>query len=1008
MTTPGPAPTARQSGRFGDAARLRRSITRAVALGGLTLLYVIAGKLGLAFALVHPSATAVWPPAGIAVGSLLAFGLHLWPAVFGGAFVVNITTAGSVATSLGIALGNTLEAVIGAALVRRFAGGRAAFDRPQDILRFVGLAGCASTAVSATIGVASLAVAGYAPWTEVGLIWLTWWLGDFAGILLVAPVVVLWSGGGSPVRLPRGRWLEAAGLVAALLGLGSLIFAGGATPEQHAYPLTFLCLPVLLWAAFRFGPPGTSLAVLLLSATAVSATTRGLGPFARYASHEALLLLQAFMATAALTMLPVAALVQERRRVQEGADRSEGRLRLAVEAASMGTWEWEIATGRVQWSPSLEALHGLPPGGFRGTHEAFLADVHPDDRERVAAAMQGALQSGRHAVTYRIVRPDGAVRWVEGRGELVRGATGQAERMVGLCMDVTERMRLLEQEQGARERAEEAERRFAVLADLARSITGSLHLDTVLQRIVEGAQVLCRSQVTVIFLRDGESQTLVARHRLGAGAEGYRMLSVLGATAETGSPGATCPAIRTSGEVGAAVPPELRAVAEATGIRSILLLPILFEGEAMGCLYLGHRGRDFTAEDEAVCRALAEQAAIAIHNARQFARQETARAEAVTASRAKDAFLAMLAHELRNPLSAISNAVHVLGFEQPAEGHAAAREVIGRQVGHLVRLVDDLLDVSRVIAGKIALQRQALDLAAAARRAVEVMEVRDGRGPRVTIAAESVWILADPTRLDQILANLLGNAVKYTPPEGAITVTVGQEGADALLRVQDTGMGIPPDLLPQLFELFVQGDRSPARTEGGLGVGLTLVRHLVELHGGAIAAASDGPGQGSTFTVRLPTIAPPPGSHRGSLPPARGRGARRVLLVEDNADARAMLAEVLTLEGHEVHEAADGPHGVEQAIRLRPDLTLVDIGLPGFDGHEVALRIRRDPAGATLRLVALTGYGRPEDREQALASGYDLHLVKPVDPAILLAILADAAGDDEDVQHRWGRLTLPT
>jgi signal transduction histidine kinase/CheY-like chemotaxis protein len=421
-----------------------------------------------------------------------------------------------------------------------------------------------------------------------------------------------------------------------------------------------------------------------------------------------------------------------------------------------------------------------------------------------------------------------------------------------------------------------------------------------------------------------------------------------------------------------------------------MAVPILIGAEVVGLLYVSNQtSRELTDDDEAVCVLLTAHAAIAIQNARAFARGEAARAAAESANREKDEFLAMLGHELRNPLGAIGNAVQVLDLAPGPEDAADARAVIERQLEHLTRLVDDLLDVSRALSGKIALERRPLDLAELVARVTATMD-QGGRTARhvVTVEAEPAWIDGDPLRIEQVVTNLVENALKYTPAGGAVRVTVRPEAERAVLSVVDTGVGIRRELLERVFDLFVQGEHSLDRRAGGLGIGLTLVRRIVDLHGGVVEVASDGPGQGSRFTVRLPALAGAPASPSADAPgraPAAPR--RRVLVVEDNDDAREMLCRLLRLLGHEPHEAADGLSGVARALDLRPDLTLVDIGLPGLDGYEVAKRIRAHAAGRELRLVALTGYGLDEDRARALAAGYDLHLVKPMDSSRLAEIL---------------------
>ncbi|MCI0582773.1 MAG: ATP-binding protein, partial [Chloroflexi bacterium] len=353
----------------------------------------------------------------------------------------------------------------------------------------------------------------------------------------------------------------------------------------------------------------------------------------------------------------------------------------------------------------------------------------------------------------------------------------------------------------------------------------------------------------------------------------------------------------------------------------------------------------------------------------------------------KEQFVAMLAHELRNPLGAISSAVAVLDTGE-ADVAGQARAIVKRQLQHLTQLVDDLLDTTRIATGKIGLDRARVNLAESVARYLKTLEVV-GTTVEYTIDVESVdtWIDADRARIDQIVANLVGNAVKYTPPGGRISIRVRPGDGDALLEIVDTGVGMSPEVLAQVFDLFFQDDRSPDRRHGGLGIGLTLVRQLVELHGGHVEASSDGEGRGSRFAIRLPlagpTLAPEPKIEVGGRAPGRSR----ILIVEDNEDARDMLQVLLSLAGHEVHAAGDGPTGLEMARATQPDIAVIDLGLPGLDGYELARRLRPNRSGR-LRLLALSGYGQAEDRRKTLAAGFDMHLVKPVDPAHLSAAIA--------------------
>jgi signal transduction histidine kinase len=379
------------------------------------------------------------------------------------------------------------------------------------------------------------------------------------------------------------------------------------------------------------------------------------------------------------------------------------------------------------------------------------------------------------------------------------------------------------------------------------------------------------------------------------------------------------------------------------------------------------------------------------YQVRDHLAEQARQAEALRdADRRKDEFLAMLAHELRNPLAPIRNGLEILRM---ADGDLpVARRTHGmmaRQVDHLSRLVDDLLDVSRITRGKVELRPEPVDLGALLARAAEAARpLVDARRHRliVTQPGRPVVVSADPTRLAQVVGNLLTNAAKYSDEGGRIELTLEEDG-EAVIRVRDTGLGIPADMLPRVFDLFAQVGRTLDRADGGLGIGLTLVKSLVELHGGSVAAASDGEGKGSTFTVRLPKLAraEEPG-RAGPAAAARGR-PRRILIVDDNPDAGDSLATLLEMSGHEVQTARSGAQGLEAAARLRPDVAVLDLGLPGMNGYELAGHLRAGPIGKSLLLVALTGYGQEEDRRRTREAGFDHHLTKPADLAALADIL---------------------
>jgi signal transduction histidine kinase/ActR/RegA family two-component response regulator len=658
---------------------------RFLALLALFVAYLAAAKLGLSLAFVHPSATPVWPPTGIAIAGVLLLGRPARPLVFLAAFLINAATAGTLATAAVIGVGNMLEASVGAYFIERWASGRRMLDRAPTIFRFVALM-APTAAISATIGVTTLSVAGYAPWSQYVSIWLTWWMGDLSGGLLLVPLVLAWIEP-TPETSGNARPIEIA-LLFTLVCASAAITFGGAGPWPNHTPLSFLTIPPLAWAAFRFGHRFASLATATMSTIATWSTVRGSGPFAVSSESTALLILATFIATLTATMLPMAAVVAERRRAEE------------------------------------------------------------------------------------------------------------------------ERARLLDREHAA------------------------------------------------------------------------------------------------------------RVDAEAT-------------------------------------------------------------------SAAKDDFLAMLGHELRNPLSAIATAAHVLSLDRSRDESADhAQRVINRQVRHLARLVDDLLDVTRVTTGKVTLAHEPVDFSALVLRSIDSLELSSresdhGPGPQLQVEVEpGLWVHGDPTRLEQIVTNLLTNAIKYTPAGGSVRVVAGAEDDRIVIRVADTGIGIEPELLPHIFERFIQADTGPARGHGGLGLGLTLVKHFVELHRGEVSAASDGAGRGSVFTVSLPTA---PATPTAVAPiPAPVATRRRVLLVEDQVDAREMMRFALELAGHDVTEANDGPSAVAAVADTNPHIAFVDIGLPGFNGYEVARQVRA-MRGRAIVLVALTGYGQPSDREQSEGAGFDHHLVKPVD-----------------------------
>ena len=437
------------------------------------LVYFIAGKVGLMLASLHASASPVWPAAGIALAALLVIGYRAWPAIFVGAFLVNVITAGNVATSLAVASGNTLEAVCGAWLVNRFAGGTTVFDRPQGVVKFA-LAAVVSTVIGPAFGVTSLALGGFADWANFGAIWLTWWLGDTTGDLLIAPLIILWSIP-SKRRWNRSEAIEVGILLLLLFVLSEAVFGGWLTISARNYPIAFISLPIVIWTAFRFTQRETATGIFILSAIAIWGTMHGFGPFAGETENQSLLALQSWTAVLTITAMALSAGIAERGRAEEALRESEASMSLAANAANLGLWVWNIPGGEERWvTEKWRQLFGFADSE-QVTFDRFLEVVHPGDSERVKQVVQHMLEhGGEYEIEYRITRPDGSTRWIATHGRVELDERGKPVLARGVSRDITKR-KIAEEDAVRRREQVELLGRVSLLGEMTASLAHELN-----------------------------------------------------------------------------------------------------------------------------------------------------------------------------------------------------------------------------------------------------------------------------------------------------------------------------------------------------------------------------------------------------------------------------------------------------------------------------------------------------------------------------------------------------
>ncbi len=660
---------------------------------------------------------------------------------------------------------------------------------------------------------------------------------------------------------------------------------------------------------------------------------------------------------------------------RDAADADAARLSLALDAAHLGDWSWDAGTDVVTFSTRAADIFQIPPGPHM-TWAAMRELLHPDDQERARLAVEASIQThSDYEIEYRLIN-NGRERWVAASGRAWYDEAGQATGMFGVVQDVT------------------FDRLLVHLDDAVRPLTDSEEITHTVARLV-GAHLRVNRCAYATVEDDQDSFVLTGNYTAGThsvvGRYRFRQFS------------ADCLSLMRSGQPFVVSDSECdpriddtdRLVYRLTEVRAVVSVPILKSGRFVAAMAVhATEPRQWTAAEVELMQQVASRCWESIERTRIERERIGLLAIAEDANRAKDQFLAMLGHELRNPLSPILTALQLMKLRGDSSS-IKERTVIERQVRHLTRLVDDLLDVSRIAQGKVKLAVEAVEMAEVVTRAVEMSSPLLEQGAQtltVNVASSGLLVSGDADRLAQVVSNLLTNASKYTPADGHIEIAATSEGDTVTVRVRDTGIGIAPEVLPRIFDMFVQGRQAIDRAHGGLGLGLAIVRSLVERHGGQVNVHSDGVGRGSEFVVCLPSAGTGPvivdHAPRPMTIPMTALRRATVLVVDDNTDAATLLARGLRMMGHDAHVAHDGLEALRIAGTRAFDAAFLDIGLPVMDGFELAARLRELEGFRRAHLIAVTGYGQPSDRDRSRAAGFHDHLVKPVDLGVVAQLVA--------------------
>ncbi len=916
--------------------------------------YYVGGAIGITLHFAPGRISGIWLPHGILVATLLFLPVRRWWLL--GALL--LPTHVHMIRSLMVDVppwvmavqfgGNFGEAVLAAAVVRPILGQPPRLNNLTRMTAFIVLAGVLVPAVCCALVTWLFNLTGWL--TDFWISWQRRLFSHVCGALVVTPPIIhLATGGLTEIRrASRGRIAEFILLTAGLALVLMAVFGLRQKPPHHLWTM-FALLPLLLWSALRFGPGALGSHLLALTFVALLATKAGRGPFTAGSTAEIVLALQGFCLTISIPMLLLLSVVQQHARTVVALRDSQRQYRSVVDDQAELICRFRHGGIITFVNGAYGRYFQRDPAELVG--QDFWQFIPPEEHE-AARAQLASITPDHPVISYEheVVAPGGEVRWQQWTDRGFFDASGRIVEYQSVGHDITERKRA---EEAVKERENQlrlfVQHAPAAVAMLDREMRYLIYSQRWLTDYGLGDQNLVGRSHYDVFPEIPERWKDTHRRCLEGAVESCEEDLFV---RPDGSPDWVRWEVR----------PWHNAHHEIGGV--IMFTEVITERKR--------------AQDE--------------H--RQLAAQTRVTEALRDVDRRKDEFLAMLAHELRNPLAPITMAVEVLRSRAPAEEPMVwARDVIDRQTAQLTRLVDDLLDVSRITLGKIRLEPKLLDLADAVRQAVDctrpLLAARNHQMV-VDLPPRPLLVRGDGVRLSQVISNLLSNAAKYTAEGGRIALTLCAADAQAVITVSDNGSGIPADMLDRVFELFTQLEPPDNRTQGGLGIGLALVKRLVEMHGGTIRARSDGPGQGSSFEVRLDLVADQPleSVHEVAASAGEPGGARkRILIVDDNVDAAEALGRVLRLQEHEVHLAHDGLTGLEAARVINPDVILLDIGLPRLSGLEVARQLRQSTDGSLPLLVATTGFGRTEDRARTAAAGFDHHLTKPVDPRLLQSLV---------------------